>query len=212
MSKTSNSLAAAQEPKWYTSISELPFRKFVDVVVDNNLMALTKAGFPDINDLKHAWQFIISEYSDAIADAHNKLYFQLKRDLTIMAITKSQVENLVKLLSVFKYKKLEAELNNLLNTKFTFSDDTREKDLKRCLAMLKGHEIKMEIKEQNLRALDKNHEDTFKKPDREYFQGVLITLSDHAKYPITDGITTYEYCERLKRFIAYCETSKKIKK
>jgi hypothetical protein len=49
------------------------------------------------------------------------------------------------------------------------------------------------------------------KPDRTYFQTTLLNLSDYAQYPVTDQISTFEFCERFRRLCKFLD-SRPIKK
>lgn len=197
--------------KWYRTIHELPLSKFIEVAVDGNLSGLIISGFPSEEELTNAWTEIMSDYSDMIGDHEAKLYFQLTRDITVMAITLNQIENLVKLLEDYHYPPMEDMLNSLLRTRFKFKEKRRE-ELKKCIAMSKGISLKKDLKELQLEGMRSKFEKEGAKPTREYFQAILITLSDFAKYHITDSITTYEFCERIHRLNQAVENRKNKKK
>jgi hypothetical protein len=38
---------------------------------------------------------------------------------------------------------------------------------------------------------------------------MLITISDHAKYEITDDITVFQFCERIRRYNSLIEKLQK---
>jgi hypothetical protein len=193
--------------KWYQTIAELPLSEFIKVAVDGNLSALIISGFPTEQQLRKAWEDISSDYADMIGDHEARLYFQLTRDLTVMTITLNQIEHLVKLLSDYRYPPMEKMLNDILRTRFHFTEN-RKAELKKCLAMSKGISLKKDLKEMQLAGMRTKFEKEETAPTREYFQAILITLSDFAKYHISEHITTYEFCERIHRLNKALETKK----
>jgi len=198
--------------RWYQNITELPLNRFIDVLVDNNYAALIVAGYPAQEELLLAWAGIQSEYADAIGDHEHRMYVSLFKEVTQLGLTLQTIEYLVEILEQVYDPKLGAMLNKLLLTTFKFDPADPEKyhaTLKRCLMRSKGIKIDLELKRGQLKAMEKKNDETGDKPSREYFQSILITLSDHAQYPIHDSITVFEFCTRIKRYTQYCEQAKK---
>jgi hypothetical protein len=194
-------------PKWYQSITELPLSKFIEVAVDGNYAALIKSGFPSESQLHEAWFGIYQEYIDAMGDNNQAMIMRLYSEITQLSITLAQVQSLIDILSVYKYKKFEAQLNKLLASNFAF-DKTRAQDLQKCDRLAKGIGLKVTIKTAQLESITKKNEVGDTKVSREYFQSVLITLSDFSKYDINDSITTFQFCERVRRFGTYLQSKK----
>lgn len=202
-----------QSSEWYRSIVQLPLNRFIDAAVDSNLSALIVRGFPARHDLYEAWQNIISEYSDALGDAENKLYLSLSKEVAILSITLKQIEMLIKVLSDVYYPPFVDELNKMLRIKYQFDPSDPEdygKKLKSCFNRSRSIKIEIDLKSSRLQAMEEKHASKKSPYTRQYFQSVLITISDYAKYQIPDTITVYEYCERLRRFNDYCEQMKKM--
>jgi hypothetical protein len=115
------------------------------------------------------------------------------------------------------YVEFANRLNKLLTTNFKF-DHTKPvlyfNELTRCINRSKGIKIDLDLKLKQFEVIQiqRKEQGDGKKPTREYYQAILITLSDHAKYQIQDSITVYEFSERMRRFDAYCKQVEKMKK
>ena len=201
--------------KWFQSTTELPLRNFIDVSVNQNLYALVISGKPSDFDLIKAWQNIHAQYSDQVGNAEHKLYAAVFAEASILAATYKQILILIELLSmcceagIFPGD-LYKELNRLLHTTFPFSATDMQgnlSNLKRCANRSKGVKMRLDIQQQKLNAMQVPKGDG-QPVTKEYFLGILLTLSDHAGYHIDDSITVFEYCERVKRFNKYCEHMK----
>jgi hypothetical protein len=203
---------AIQQSNIYRSINALPLHKFIDCIINQNLAAIIISGLPTQQELSIAWALILQQYSDAIGDNEHRLYANRTKQLAIETINYNLVIGLVDVLRKEYSKDLCNELNKILSTTFKFdytNKENYEKDLSRCFNRAKGFKISIDLLQMQVNELEKkfqNKEGT--KPTVEYYQSTLITLSDHAKYPINDNITVFEFCERIKRFNNYCEQLK----
>lgn len=201
-----------QSAKWYRHITELPLNRFIDVIVDDNYAALIITGYPAHEDLLSAWGQIQSEYADAIGDHEHRMYVSLFKEVSVLAINLQLVNSAVEVLEKVYSAELAGRLNKLLGTTFKFDPADPEKyraTLKRCIMRSKAFKIDLDLKQIQLKGMQKEHNEAGAKPSREYFQSILITLSDHAHYAIQDNITVFEFCDRIKRFTTYCEQAKK---
>jgi hypothetical protein len=200
---------------WYHHISELPLRNFIEVMVNSNLAALITFGSPSQNTLLFAWQDICNQFEDAMGNSEHKVFLILYKEVSLLSATYEQIQFLIKTLLLLNDKGIYspyfyAELNKHLKTSFAFSKENKEQNaelLKRCYNRSKGIKLQLDLKQTQLNALNGKHVEG-KKQTKEYYYSILITLSDHAKYPVTDAITTFEYCERVKRFNQYYEQVK----
>jgi len=200
--------------EWYRSIYQIPLNKFIDVSVDGNLSSLIIRGFPSQIELALAWEEIKVEYADALGDSENKLFLSLNKEVAILTLTLKQIEVLINILSEIYYPEFVGELNKLLRINYDFNPDNVEdyrKKLKSCFNRSRSIKIEIDLKTIQLKALEEKHSSSKAPYTRKYFQSVLVTLSDHAKYQLPDSITVSEYCERLKRFNDYCEQMKSLK-
>lgn len=201
--------------KLYTSITDLPLRNFIEVLVDGNYARLIRSGYPGEIEIKEAWTKIMAEYSDQEGTHENKLWLNLMKDVAILETTLVQINTLVEILQQVYYEPFCQRLNSLLYTSFTFNPDQPEeyqKLLKGCLNRSKSLKIDLDLKRLNITAIEEKAQNEGAPYTREYFQSILITVSDHAKYHITDSITVFEFCERIKRFNNYCEQVKQTLK
>jgi hypothetical protein len=197
----------------YHTIEKLPLNRFIDVAVDGNLSALIISGFPTQLELMIAWDEIQSEYTDIVGDHEHKHYMTLMRDVHSISLTLEQISMLVEILEQVYYKKFADRLNELLFTNFVFDpydNDAYTKTLKACVMRSKGFKIDMQFKQAQLQAIEEKNSSGNKKYTRAYFQSVLITLSDHAKFPIQDNITVFEFAKRLERYNSYCEEMERL--
>lgn len=195
-------------PKFFRTITELPLSKFIEVAVDDNIMALVISGIPTEDELRDAWYEIYQEYLDSMGDANQLLILKLYREITRLTLQQEQIHMLIEFLSTYKYKKFEDTLNALLSSRFQFKEK-RKDDLERAGRIGRQMSIKVDIKQMQLDNLREKMPKEGEKITRAYFQSVLITLSDFSKYPIHDSITTFEFCERLRRFGEFVKKQKK---
>lgn len=192
--------------KWYQSITELPLNKFIECTVDGNLSALVISGFPLKDQLLLAWAEINEQYGDAMGDNDHRLYNKLFKDIAIHSMDFRQIHALIEILRNHRYKPFEARLNSLLYTNFLFANN-RQKELDTCERLSKSISVKIDMKSAQLEAL-KAKQVKGSKPTREYFFTWLITLSDHAHYPVPDTITVFEFCARIKRLNQFVDQQK----
>lgn len=207
------SVAASRTVKLYQNIHDLPLFKFKDCVVEQNLHVLVIEGTPTEDQLKEAWEQIASEYAAAVGDAEYKLYFNTYRELLQMAVDLSNAELLIDTLRKAFYQPLLDELNKLLGSSVKLDGLQKEAYYKQLDVLYKrsrGIKIKLDLKNMQFKAMEQKFgERGSGKPTREYFDSMLITLSDHAGYQLTDSISVFEYCERIKRYTKYVEQMQK---
>lgn len=211
----SETLPAPAEPvllSLYSSIHSLPLHRFIDCIVDGNLHSLIITGKPTELDLQDTWNNILSEYTEAIGNNEYRLYISLYKEVSQLKITYSQILNAVNVLRVVHSKFLCDELNRLLSQqlKFDWNDQQAyQEELAKCLRRSKSIKISIDLKIIQFEGIQKKHTGDQEKYTREYFDSVLINLSDHAKYEINESITVGKYCQRIKRFTKHIETLKK---
>jgi hypothetical protein len=198
----------------YHNINELPFRNFIQVVVYENIYALIISGKPDEETLLNAWINIRSQFADAIGDSEHKVFTSVFKEVALLSATYKQLTVLIDLLSMLNTinvfaEDLYKELNATLRSDFKFAEGAQNKNaelLKKCRSRSKGIKLQLDLKEAHLNAL--SDKQTTGKPTIGYYQSLLITLGDHCGYQLTDDISTFEFCERMRRFKKYCEQVK----
>lgn len=214
-------MQTAVDIAYHQALDELPLNKFIECIVDGNLAALIISGIPAEDQLKTAWENISQQYIERIGTSEYKMYIALYKEINTLKISLNQINIIAQreaegiepgILRLYYVEKLAQELNSLLRTncKFNYADaKSYHAELDKCIRRSKSIKIQLDLKLLTFDAIEKkNKGKKGQKMDREYFTSILVTLSDHAKYHIADNIKMGEYCERLKRFIQYCEKSK----
>lgn len=164
---------------------------------------LIRHGEPPPAEMVKAAVNIQQEYADSVGDAEHKVYCGLLKEVTLLQLTLQQIHSLVSVLREAYNELLAKSLNDLLKSSLKFDIRNLEeydKNLDRALRRSKGLKIELDLKTIALKAVEKKYEDLNKKPSREFYYGILITLSDDAGYHLYDEIPTWEFCERMKRF------------
>lgn len=199
-----------QLPNLYRSINNLPLHRFIDCMVNHNLSSLIISGFPNEIELSTSWSIIVQQYTDAMGNQEHRLYTNLTKEIAVNTITYNLINRTVEILRKQYHKELATELNKLLLTtfKFDFQDQERyNKELDRCVNRSKSLKISIDLLQIKIAELEKKFTGKTQLPTIEYYQSTLITLSDYAKYQITDSITVFEFCERIKRLNSFLEQS-----
>lgn len=195
---------ASQSWSLYLAITELPLSRFIRLSVDGDYQALVISGEPPLNELQKAAELISQQYTDTIGDIDYKLYCQTLKEITLLQLTLEQVNNLVNTLREAYNPVLARALNSLLSTNFTF-DITNlagyDRMLDGCISRSKSLKIQLDIQLKRYEQLQTKFEGDGKKPTREYYKGILMTLSDAAGYNLPeDSMTVWEFAERMRRF------------
>lgn len=195
------------EISYHSHITTLPLRNFIEVAVNENLSALTISGFPSVEQLSEAWATITQEYADAIGDSESRMYWMLYKEVFMLSMDMELVEVCYNLLKNVYVKSFGDQLLELADAKFILDPSNPEQyqhNLNRCVNRCKSLIVKHGEKKARLEAMGKQATEN-EKPTMEYYQSMLIILSDHAKHEITDTITVFAFCERVKRYQKYCE-------
>lgn len=178
----------------------------MDLTVDGYIGALIEKGNPPEAALRLAEAELRVEYADAMGDHEYRMYCNLVKEITISELTIVQVQELVKSLENAYVPQFVAALNRLLPASNLVLDPNNpekyERSLQRALNRSKSIKLSIEIKKQKLKAIEAKY-DKGDKPGsvtREYYYGVLLTLSADCGYRMTDEITVWEFCESIKRY------------
>ncbi len=137
------------QPKIYSSCNDLPLRKFIDCIVDENLQALTISGFPGESELKAAWDNILLEYSELIGNNEYRIYVQLFKDIQISKITLDQLTIALNILQVTYDEFFAREVNRTLRTscRFNWKDQASyQAEVKKCFNRSKSFKIALDLK------------------------------------------------------------------
>lgn len=175
----------------------------MDLVVDGNKYALVKSGEAPYHEILMAESELRVQYADAIGDNEYRLYCGMINDITRQEITLAQIQGLTSALRDAYVPLFAENLNRLLRTKFVFDvsrPDEYDANLQRALNRSKGLKLEIDLKRQRVEKIAEKYENgSGGKVTREYFMGILIELSDSAHFPLTETITVWEFCERIKK-------------
>lgn len=198
--------------KVHNNIVDLPLRKYVEALVDKNLHALVIEGDPTREELEQAWQDVQSQYGDAMGDMEHKVYLKILKDVTILDADYKLIHLYVELLEKMYIQQVAIELNKLLKSSFVLDpkDPVKyRKELQSALNQSKSLKIKLDMKNIEFESIRTKYETDGVKPSKEYFQSILITLTDHSKVPLNDNMSVYEFCERMRRLNQYVDQQTK---
>jgi hypothetical protein len=192
----------------YQHINDLPLYLFVDCIVDKRYPVLVIHGTFTQEEILNAWYLIVDQYNAALGDSENKLSLSLYKIILTKETDYEQILCAINVLSSIYDQYFANALNKLLGTQFKFdpSDADAYLDmLKRCKNRAKGIKLELDRRKLEFEAIQQRQEGEKTEPTREYFQTILINLSDYAKYQIDDKIKVFEFCERVKRLAKYLE-------
>lgn len=188
----------------------MPLRIFVKCSCEKDLKYLVRSGAPTEAQLAEAWVNIVQEYSDAIGSHEYRLYLSLYKEVSLLKIDYEMAKAAIEILELCDDNRIKDSLNKILMTTFKFGDNKFE-ELRKCKSRIKNFKIQIDLKVIQFNEIEKKNRGVKKEVDEKYYESLLITLSDYAKYRIIDSISVFEFCERIKRLNAYHETLKKKK-
>jgi hypothetical protein len=187
----------------------------MDLVCDGNLNALIKEGNPPHNELIAVETEMRIQYADAMGDHEYRHYVNAMKEVTVLQLTLTQIESLIEVLRDAYHPVFAKELNDLLrcNLQFDVSDPKQyDHNLDRAFRRSRSYKMRIDLKSIEIRKLELKYMGGNGKPAREYFYGLLISLSDDAGYPLNETVTVWEFCERIRRANRKAEQHKQAKK
>lgn len=178
----------------------MPLSAWIELTVDGNLKAIGDAPQDELIEVEMDLRI---QYADAMGDGEYKLYCEALKEITRMEITVTQIRELVKAMREVYVKKFGDLLTDLLHTKLDF-DVSKPKEYDRTLQKVLNRtrelEMRINLKRAALAQIEKKFDGQAPgKPTREYYQGILIHLSDAAGYEIKENITVWTFCQRIKQ-------------
>lgn len=179
----------------FQSITTFPLHKFIELAIDGNVYSVVKEGRPADMEIEKAANNLIQEYNDCIGDATHTAKSKLYRDIVYLSIRLKQIACCIEALNVCKYKPIEDRLNAYLNANLSFNNYSV--DLPRCIRLMKHVQLKLSMKQSSYETITKA--EGGEALTREFFYSWLTVLSDASKIYLTDQITTYDFCTRIKR-------------
>lgn len=186
----------------YQHINEMPLSRWMDLIVDGYSGAVVKSGNPPEHEIAKAENELRIQYADAIGDAEYRMYVNAIKEVASLEMTLSQIHNLVRALADTYVPQFVKALNKLLHSNLVF-DVTKpqeyDESLQRAIRRSAGLKIRRDLKQAALVKMEEKYNGTGK-VSREYYLGVLISLSNDAGFRMNENdITVWEFCERIKR-------------
>jgi hypothetical protein len=211
--------------KMITTIAKLPLETFVDCLVDEDFSGLVIEGVPTQEEIASAWEDILIQYADAIGDYGYRSYLKAEMAYRAAEIKYNKACTYIEMLNYYYINekvvipKWIAELNKLISQPFVFDKEdlpAYEKYLSGANSRNKSNLFMMEMKrEQYLAILKVQQTEKNEKPDRDYFEKVLINLSDFKKREILiNNISTHRFCVLVNQYSQYMRhaQTEKLKK
>lgn len=168
------------------------------------------SGEPALEDLQTAWGDLLAQYHSAIGDTATTMRFFLYKEMALLAITIREVYFLIECLRRRYHKFFHAQLDLLLECTIELDESDPQKyyaNLNRYLKRSKSIQADIDLKKIEYESLKEGGK--AERFTHEYYESMLITLTDHSKVHITDQISTFAYCERVRRFNKYVKSLKK---
>ncbi|MDF2189283.1 hypothetical protein [Paraflavitalea sp. CAU 1676] len=213
LSRSTSEASAPSSGRCYQSIVDLPLSKFISAKVDGNLQAIVIEGPVSTERIAQAWQDIEIEYIDAIGSNEQKAEIKLRTQIETL-----QADLLLAEVSVYQMKRLyhpyfADTLNSILKGNYKFDPDNPEEYstlLDKCWNRSRSIKINLDLKVIEYQAIEEKikKQSTGQPYTREYFAKHLITLSDFAGYQLSENMSVFDYCDRLRRLVDYNEEIK----
>jgi hypothetical protein len=204
-----------QSASYYQTIYKIPLYKFEEVLLTENLSALTISGFPTQQELYEAWQEIMCEYSEAMGNGEYRVTQRLMQEINDLEI-KFQLINLGCQSLKNAYSKIMVDIiNQHLRTKYDFKWGNPKyiADIESCIRRAKGFNVTKELKQEQLKAIEaKMNAGESKQIDKNYFTQMLIILGRYNHYKINKDIFVNEYCTYVNDYASYVDAMDKANK
>lgn len=186
----------------------------MEVAVNSNFSALIIEGAPPDELLQRAWSDIQQQYADVMADLEYQHYLSKVKELAVLNVSLQQVQMAVQQLRILvplrfanpddpefldMINQYVDSLQLLVGKRYDFTSENHTTQLNDCLVRSKGIGLEIRLKEKVLEGIRKQLSEQGSEPTEEYYLNILISLSDHAGYHLTDQITVYEFCDRFRR-------------
>lgn len=197
------------ELKLYTVCYDLPIVRFIRCLCEGDYSALVIEGEADPGTLVEAWQNIHQEYITLMGNSQDNYLFTLMLEVNRLYFRHLSITEAVKLLGAHRFDELVMMLKKEgFNYPFNPNDtEGYRKDLNKVVNRAKSLLVELEQKKKQLELLQQSQ--STGKLDREYFDKILITLSQHMGFKLEkDKTTVTEYIYTLKDYISHCERLK----
>lgn len=208
---------APPELKLYRSIHNLPMPVFIECLISGNPSGITLSGTPTNEQLSEAWEGIMSQYSEAIAQTEVKSAISEMKSLALKEDKIVRIEytlDLLKTLCDTKSPLLPALFESLYKFGYTLPrKEYSPENLSAVLKIFMGHfrfdRTQYRLMEERMR--HKGPKEQGNRYDWAYFEDMLCTICITLKLPIINlrDITVGQYCSYTNQFNTYVKTMQK---
>lgn len=196
----------------YRDINSLPLYLFIDCMVDDKIHSLVISGNPTPEELQDAWADILMEYNEVMADNEGKLFFSLHKQILQKEIELRMIDHALFVLKSEYIPRLVDTLNKLFSSGILL-DPTDQDDYHNKLQIFRNLKASIlmnrDMKRIQYEAIQAKRSQSSQRPDRRYFQTILLNLSDYVKYEVDENISVFTFCERFRRLNKFLETTTK---
>lgn len=160
------------------NLHEILLSDFIDCAVDKNYDSLPSP---------EAWAGLHSEWSQLVGDAENMYLIKLIKEIILLEskITKAAV--LLSLIGVVYDEDIVKIINKLGVPVRSYSEETREDDIRFANGYYKQWTLQLEQKRKELESFQKEEGGNI---TRLYFDQLIIEVSKYCKYQIQENIIT----------------------
>ena len=198
VSENSSSQIDFGQPAVCSSIEELTMKKYVKVVVDNDLSQLIVNGSPEPEQLEKAKLSIISQYQEACPNPISKQHLSVISKIEMCRTRITRILNIVSCLRINYSESLIEELRED-NYRHAFTRETMEADLIKVEESLSGDINKMAKLQEELNSLDRNKPKSKKLTTQDFIKSILqYNAAFGTKYSLyDDNLYTAVYCSMM---------------
>jgi len=206
----------------------MPLSRYIDCDCDDNLFALIITGNATIEQLNAAWSIIQEQVAEIGGSDTHSLLKSLYKEVNELSLFYQEIHLIVDSLritlaicieksydlpqEIFDLQKNNhKKLNKYLNSNFKFNIwdvDGYMRDLSGIITRSGSIKIKLDLRMMAYEQVKARVQSsgTSEKRTRQYYDRLLINISDHSKYEIAEDITVSKFFERVKRYTDYCKT------
>lgn len=187
-------------------------RLFIKCQLKKDLTYLIISGKPTDEQLSISWSDICQAFSEAIGDTKTTMRLFLYKEMALIAITMTEIQLLISALRKRYTPYFHQQLDLLCECSLSLAEcqaysSAYHNCLDRYEKRSKSLAREMKLKQIAYEAMGQGSEGP--EPTQAYYDCVFITLTDFAKVNITDEISAFTYCERVRRLNEYCKKMSK---
>lgn len=196
----------------YRQLHKLPLSVFIDVSCDGDLSPLCYQGEAPENVLLATWLMLVEQYGEMMGGAESDMKHTLQVEILRLQHKMTNSRKMLEILVDYPVPQFALAVNSMLKTSFAFNrhyPEQYEQDLKGAYSCTKEMEMKLELKTEALQAMAEKEAKEGGRPDRTYYEKILINLSDWKGRTIEESVSTSKFCIMVQQYNAYVQRQKK---